>query len=407
MTTNTTGSPTADAAASLQTLSVLRWAIFLVSLPFGILSFVLPILGSEIGADAVEIGLFFSAFSLATVLLRPLVGAGLDRYGRRPFFVSGLLGYGVTMLAFAFATDVWLLVGARALQGVASALLWLAARAITADAARDEERGRAFGGVDQSNWQGALLGTFIGFGVLSSLAFLEAWRLLFLGYGTVSLAAALLAWRRLPETNPNVRHTEPHPIPRSRPWVLLLLVTAVTGASATMLSPIMMIFLQDRLAAGIPELATAYLPATLVWALLPSRLGKLADRLGRKPLMVLGMAVAAASSFLIPGLTSLIGLAALWALQALCYAAGDPAEQALVADLTGGDQRGRAYGLYTLAAGLGATVGPLAGGWLYEHVGPQAPFIVNGAVLAACTLVLGLLLRVPAGTGGLPTPADA
>ena len=147
------------------------------------------------------------------------------------------------------------------------------------------------------------------------------------------------------------------------------------------------------------ELATAYLPAALVWALLPPRLGKLADRFGRKPLMVLGMAVAAGSSFLIPGLASLAGLAALWALQALCYAAGDPAEQALVADLTGGDQRGRAYGLYTLAAGLGATVGPLVGGWLYEAVGPQAPFLANGVVLALCTAVLAALLKVPARSG--------
>jgi MFS family permease len=72
-----------------------------------------------------------------------------------------------------------------------------------------------------------------------------------------------------------------------------------------------------------------------------------------------------------------------------------------VADLTGGDQRGRAYGLYTLAAGLGATVGPLVGGWLYEALGPQAPFYANGMVLALCTLLLGALLQVPARTGDL------
>jgi DHA1 family multidrug resistance protein-like MFS transporter len=175
-------------------------------------------------------------------------------------------------------------------------------------------------------------------------------------------------------------------------------VTAVTGASWAMVSPILMIFLQEKLAVGVDDLAWAFLPSALVWAILPARLGRLADRFGRKPLMVLGMAVAAGTSFLIPGLTSLGGLAALWALQALCYAAGDPAEQALVADLTGGDQRGRAYGLYTLAAGLGATVGPLVGGWLYEAAGPQAPFFGNGIVLALCTVVLGALLQVRAGS---------
>jgi MFS family permease len=380
----------------MNALGTVGQAILLVSLPFGILNFVLPVYGREIGADAVQIGLFFSAFSLMTVLLRPTVGAGLDRYGRRPFFLVGLAGYAVTMFAFALSDQVWGIVVARTVQGIASAFLWLAARAITADAAGADDRARSFGSVDQSATRGGILGTFIGFSVLFPLGIEGGWRPLFVGYGIVSLAAALLALRRLPETNPNGTHTERRPIVWSRPWVLLLLVTAVTGASWAMVSPILMIFLQEKLAVGVADLALAFLPSALVWALLPARLGRLADRFGRKPLMVLGMAVAGGTSFLIPGLTSLVGLAAVWALQALCYAAGDPAEQALVADLTGGDQRGRAYGLYTLAAGLGATVGPLVGGWLYEAIGPQAPFFANGIVLAIGTLVLGALLQVPA-----------
>ena len=119
------------AKTHLNTLYTLRQAVFLISLPFGILNFVLPIYGKEIGADAVQIGLFFSAFSLMTVLLRPIVGAGLDRYGRRPFFLVGLAGYGATMFAFAFSNQVWVILVARTFQGIASAFLWLAARAIT------------------------------------------------------------------------------------------------------------------------------------------------------------------------------------------------------------------------------------------------------------------------------------
>jgi MFS family permease len=163
-----------------------------------------------------------------------------------------------------------------------------------------------------------------------------------------------------------------------------------------MLEPVMMIFLQEKFTEEVSILALAFLPAGLVWALLSSRLGQLADRFGRKPLMVLGMATAAMTSFLIPGLGSLVLLAGLWALQALCFAAGDPAEQALVADLTGGDQRGRAYGYYAMAAGIGATFGPLVGGWLYQSVGPTVPFYANGLALGLCTLVLIIFLQEPA-----------
>jgi MFS family permease len=209
------------------------------------------------------------------------------------------------------------------------------------------------------------------------------------------LAALVVAWRRLPETYARGQRGPSPPIPWSRPWILLLLVTLVTGASAAMISPILIVFLQDRLNVRIDVLSWAFLPSGLVWALLPRYLGRLADRFGRKPLMILGLAAAAITSFVIPHLSSLVALAALWAWQALCYAAGDPAEQALVADLTGNDQRGRAYGLYALATALGATIGPLGGAWLYQHRGVQWPFYANGIVLALCAAVLWVWLQVP------------
>ena len=97
-------------------LRTIRSAIFWVSLPFGILHFVLPIYGTDLGAGALQIGLIFSAFFLTTVLMRPFVGAGLDRFGRRPFFIAGLSTYGLSMFAFALANQVWAVTTARVLQ---------------------------------------------------------------------------------------------------------------------------------------------------------------------------------------------------------------------------------------------------------------------------------------------------
>jgi MFS family permease len=300
------------------------------------------------------------------------------------------------MFIIAFSVQVWHITLARACEGTAFALLWLSVQAITADVADADDRGRSFGSIPQATYRGAIIGTFIGFGVLASLGIRSGWRPLFLGYATTCLIAAVLALLHIPETNPTFSsQVERRPLPRSRPWVLLLLVTAVTGASWAMITPILMIFLQEKLTTDVASLGTAYLPAALIWAALPSRLGALADRFGRKPLMVLGLIAASSSSFYIPHLSSLLGLAMIWAFQALCHAAGDPAEEALVADLTGGDQRGRAYGMYTMAAGLGATLGPLVGGWLYEAIGSKAPFYANGIVLAMCAVILAALLKIP------------
>jgi MFS family permease len=373
-------------------------------MPFFILGLLLPVYGKQIGASAVEIGLFFSAFSLMTVLLRPLVGWGLDRFGRRIFFVAGLGGYAVTMFSFAFIDQVWSILLARVFQGISSSFMWLSASAITADAASERGRCSAFGGIAQASSRGSIAGTFLGFTLLNArisfdgqAAHPDGWTLLFVVYGATSLFALFLTLRRLPETRPASTQHGNEPIRWSRTWVLLLLVTLVTGASAAMISPILIIFLQERLGVGVETLSWAFLPTGLVWALLPSRLGKLADRFGRKPMMLLGLGAAAVSSFVIPSLGSVIALALLWAFQEACYAAGDPAEQALVADLTGSHQRGRAYGLYVMCNGLGAAIGPLGGTWLYQSFGTHVPFYANGVILALCALVLLGFLRIPVG----------
>jgi MFS family permease len=396
-----------------QALWALRRSILIVSLPFFVLDLLLPVYGREHGAGVVEIGLFFSVFSLMTVLLRPVVGWAIDRYGRRSFYLMGLALYAATMLGFAAIEAVWGIVLARALQGLASSLLWLSARAVIADIAERDQRGGDFGTIAQSSSRGSIVGAFVGFALLN-LRFtlggrtydLGSWAVLFGVYAATTLVALAISWLRLPETRVHVPGREQHPIVWSRPWVLLLLVTLVTGASAAMISPILIVFLQDRLQVGVDELSWAFLPSGLVWALLPRYLGRLADRFGRKPLMLLGLGAAAVTSFIIPHLVSLLALALLWAWQALCYAAGDPAEQALVADLTGGDQRGRAYGLYAFSAGIGATAGPVGGAWLYERLGAATPFYANGIVLALCAVVLAAWLQVPGSRVTLPAAKE-
>ena len=382
-------------------LKTLQTSIFFAAQPFFIMDLLLPIYGKDMGANAVEIGLIFSAFSIMTILMRPLVGWALDRFGRRPFFVAGMLAYALTMVAFAFSEQVWGMVAARFLQGAASACAVLSANAIIADVTNEGNRARAFGGLAQASSRGSIMGAFIAFTLYNAPPLVERvgqariQTILFLAFAGLSLVAFLIALLRLPETNHRTPSASRRPIIWSRPWYLLLLVTLVTAAAWSMTTPILILFLQDKLGLGIEVIAWAFLPSGLIWATLPSQLGRLADRFGRKPLMILGLAVSALTMFILPSLTSIIGLAVLWSVLALCFAAGDPAEQALVAELTGSDQHGQAYGFYVMAADIGAALGPLGGGWLYDNVNPAAPFVANGVILAICGLVLFFFLQIP------------
>jgi len=392
----------ASAISESRAIKTIEASFFFLSLPFFIMGLLLPVYGKELGASALEIGGIFSAFSVMTILMRPLVGWALDRFGRRPFYLLGMLGYALTMLAFAYSDQVWCMMVARLLQGVSSACAWLSASAIIADITSADNRARYFGRLAQASSRGSILGAFISFTLFMGRLNLngqeiavDGWKVSFLVFGAGALIALAIALRGLPETNPLNSQARSEPIRWSRAWTLLMLVTLVTAAAWTMTSPILILFLQDHLQAGIEVIGWAFLPSGIIWAFLPAQLGRLADRFGRKPLMVLGLVVSSLAMFVLPWLTSFIGFAILWSLLALCFAAGEPAEQALVADLTGGDQRGRAYGLYVMASDIGAALGPLGGGWLYDSFAPSTPFLTTGGILALCALVLLLFLQIP------------
>jgi MFS family permease len=107
-----------------------------------------------------------------------------------------------------------------------------------------------------------------------------------------------------------------------------------------------------------------------------------------------GLIASGLVSLFMPGLPAMVWLVVLWALEAFGWAIASPAQEALVADLTGRETRGTAYGLYSFASSLGATFGPLLGGWLYDAVGHAAPFYLNGVVLFIGAIwVLALLSR--------------
>jgi DHA1 family multidrug resistance protein-like MFS transporter len=383
-----------------RTLKMLWRATFWVSFPFGILSFVLPIYGKELGATALEVGGFFSAVSLVPVVVRPFLGRALDRWGRRPFLLLGLLGYVVAMFIFCLSDTVLLLTVARFVQGLGQAFLWLSAYTIVADAAEETGRGHDFGTIDEAANRGAIIGTTAGLFVWFGLANIglddrQIWFWLFAAYTVPALLALWSGLRGVGETRPQAVTQPIESRPICGQLLALMGIVCVTGASTAMVWPLLMVFLQDALQADVSALVWAYLPAALISAFLPSRMGRIADRLGRKMPMIAGLIVGAAASALIPNLRSIVPLIVLWAVESLGYTASMPAERAFVADIAGQDTRGTSYGLYTFAYFLGAALGPLAGGWLYDNLGHATPFYLNAAVLLVGALLVAAVLWEP------------
>jgi MFS family permease len=313
----------------------------------------------------------------------------------------GLSGYAVAMIVFCRARTVPVLTVARFVQGLGIAFLWLSAYTVVADIASETGRGRDFGSIDEAASRGALVGTTAGFSVIFTLQgffdleWEQIWFWIFAAYTVPAMLALCSGWRGVDETCPLAARQPIESRPVSGQLLALMVIVLLTGASSAMVWPLLMIFLQDALHADVSALATAYIPAALITSFLPSHMGRIADRVGRKGPMIAGLALGALASALIPYLGSVIALTVLWAVESLGYTASLPAERAFVADIAGEDVRGASYGLYTFAYFLGAALGPLVGGWLYDNLSHEMPFYLNTAVLSLGALLVAAVLREP------------
>jgi EmrB/QacA subfamily drug resistance transporter len=113
---------------------------------------------------------------MLTMVSLLLVGGSLgDQFGRQRMFVFGLIGFGVTSALCAIAPTVEFLVAARALQGVAGALLVPGSLAIVAATFEGEARGKAVG--TWTAWTG--IATVIGPAGGGALIGFTSWRAIF------------------------------------------------------------------------------------------------------------------------------------------------------------------------------------------------------------------------------------
>ncbi len=380
----------------------LQWSILLCSLPLFILAFLLPIYAQELGASASDIGGLFAVFSMAMMGVRPLVGLGIDRYGRRFFLLAGLSAYVLAMALFTWSDTLTMLYVARLIQGIGAALTWIATYTIAAELTASGRRGEAIGEADGAGERGAVYGAIAAFGIMSWMPLRTGWMLVFMAYTACAIGGVWLAWRRVPEPNsfvslqPEMREAAYQPsLLQTLTWGFskLLFMVFLTKVSQALINPLLLIFLRDRFGLAFWQLAVAYLPAALILGFLPGRMGRLSDRIGRVPLLVMGLLISAATSWAMPSLSSLGWFVAIFALNALGIVTATPAQKAMVGDLVKREHWGRAFGLYTFTASLGTAVGPLFGGWLYDRIGPAMPFYANALLLLVSALWTLLLLR--------------
>jgi EmrB/QacA subfamily drug resistance transporter len=302
----------------------------------------LPTIGTELSASVADLQWILNGYTLTLASLILIGGSLSDRFGRRRMFLVGVVGFAAASVLCTLAPTVETLVAARAVQGIAGALLTPGSLAILQASFAARDRARAVGAWSGLSGVAAAIGPLVGGWLVGT----GSWRLIFLINLPLAAAVVAVTIRHVPETRDPAsvrgidaagaaltaaglaavtwalieagergasgatlavgaaglaslagfvvleRHGRHPMVPleifRSRQFTAANLVTFVVYASFGITFFLLIINLQQLLGYSPMDAGLATLPITALMLALSARVGMLADRIGPRLPMTAG-----------------------------------------------------------------------------------------------------------------------
>jgi len=358
---------------------------FLISLGFGIVDPFFSVYAVGAGATAFHIALIFSSYSVAKMLMSPLIGWWSDHRGRCELIIAGLCICLTVSLCYLLTPGPLALIVLRMVQGVGAALVRPIALAFIGDMAPARREARAMGTFDISYFSAQAVGPMIG-GVLKDFAgfpglFLSLAVLCFL-----SLLSALFFMMFSPVDKPDkTAWSRPHPggLRMGRMVVGLSGFIFTRSFSIVLFTIFIPIFMYDRLKLTGLEMGIVMGAGTVVTALLLRPMGILSDQLNRRWLVICGGSMTSLLTFCLPLAQSFGHLLSLSIAIGIFRVVSYPASSALLVREGNLHGMGLSMGVFYGAMNFGTVLAPLAGGFALGFWGIETIF--QGAA------VLGLI----------------
>jgi MFS family permease len=123
--------------------------------------------------------------------------------------------------------------------------------------------------------------------------------------------------------------------------------------------------------------------------------GLVADRVGAKRTLVVGLAIQATAISLYLVTSQLSGFYAVALIFGFAYGGVMPLYAVVVREYFGARIMGSVFGAVSTVATLGMAIGPVAGGWLYDSVGSYAWMFTGSFAIGLASVVISLAFRPP------------
>lgn len=376
-------------------LIILLSNIFIAFLGIGLIIPVMPSFLNIMHLSGKTMGYLVAAYALAQLLMSPLAGRWVDRYGRKKIIIIGVFLFGISELIFGLGTHVSVFYISRILGGTSAAFIMPGVTAYVADITSIQERAKAMGYISAAVSTGFIIGPGIGgfiaeYGVRIPF-FFAAILAFFVGISSIFILKEPLTKEQLAEISANAKQTNfISNIKRSvNPvYFIAFIIVFVLAFGLSAYETIFSLFSDHKFGFTPKDIAVIItISATFGVIMQIFMFGKMVNKLGEKKLIQLCLitgAILAIASTVVSSFLSML------AVTCFIFLAFDLLRPALTTFLSkaAGKEQGFIAGMNSTYTSLGNILGPAIGGILFD-VNIHYPYL-----FAAVIMVIGLGITV-------------
>ena len=349
---------------------------------------VVPLFLLSLGASAWVVGLVEGAAETTASLLKVFSGYWSDKIKRRKPFVFA--GYGLSSLTkplFAFAQIWQFVLFFRVVERVGKGIRDAPRDAIIAESADVSIRGKAYGFQRAMDGIGSFSGAIIAVILLPLFGYIDLFLIAFLP-GVIAVLFILFIKEKQEPNIPLKYPSTPLRVSIKRlPRNLQIFILVSTIFACANFGYAFLIIKAKYIGFSDNITLLLYVLFYIVYTLFTIPAGILSDRIGRKPVLVAGYVLFAATAVCLVFTSQLSMLIFVFILYGIFFGLIDGVQRAFIVDLAPSDLKGTALGTFHTATGLIALPAGFIAGILWDSISPEATFLF-ALSLSVCSILL-------------------